>query len=387
MKLRLRCSNCRASFEVAGDPLPEVAACPECGKSHRLPALGDRSQPEDAPVDEGVSVFVPSGQPPIKPERPRRWGLYTAVALCLLLVAGVLASWPWLKERFWKPSPQDPVELVARSYLEALAGEDSEQAHRLGTVEVPPAIRSFGEVTRVKEHDQTLRGKFGPIARLNKQIDEKFSFDPKINRFTPKNPLGAAGETLDALHDAKEKAEKSGIYEKMASGDPNDVFDAAENFGKVFSQLAEGALAPKRILPTYPMLVKDAKPPLPDTEKVLALDYGENHETWDALLKRPFLTLKADGPYILDRAEVLATVHDKLASLGDPPSTLRLKLVRFRLEGIDTGWKVVSAQRMSDEAQVEDSAHEDSAKTKETDSRDHGSHPQESLGDRAPRVP
>ena len=41
-----------------------------------------------------------------------------------------------------------------------------------------------------------------------------------------------------------------------------------------------------------------------------------------------------------------ATAPDRLASLGDPPSRLRLELVRFRLEGIDTGWKVVSARRI-----------------------------------------
>ena len=44
--------------------------------------------------------------------------------------------------------------------------------------------------------------------------------------------------------------------------------------------------------------------------------------------------------------EVTAMVNDRLASLGDPPSRLRLELVRFRLEGIDTGWKVVSARRI-----------------------------------------
>ena len=75
---------------------------------------------------------------------------------------------------------------------------------------------------------------------------------------------------------AKEKAEKSGIYEKMASGDPNDVFDAAENFGKIFTQLAEGALAPKRILPTYKLLIDDAKPPLSPEQKELAADVANN---------------------------------------------------------------------------------------------------------------
>ena len=67
---------------------------------------------------------------------------------------------------------------------------------------------------------------------------------------------------------------------------------------------------------------------------------------WSGVLKRPFQTLKADGPFIYETAEVTAIATDRLASLGDPPSRLRLELVRFRLEGIDTGWKVVSARRV-----------------------------------------
>ena len=129
------------------------------------------------------------------------------------------------------------------------------------TIEEPPAIRSFQEIHRDRSRNRTVKGSFAPLARLHSRIESEFTYDPAIARFTPKNPLGAAGETLDAVHAAKEKAEKSGIYEKMASGDPNDVFDAAENFGKIFTQLAEGVLAPKKILPTYKLLVDDAKPP------------------------------------------------------------------------------------------------------------------------------
>ena len=92
--------------------------------------------------------------------------------------------------------------------------------------------------------------------------------------------------------------------------------------------------------------MNDAKPALPPNAKELALDFAENREMWEALLKRQFVTLKADGPYILEQAEVTALVVDRLGSMGDPPRRLRLKLVRFRLEGIDTGWKVVSARRI-----------------------------------------
>ena len=162
----------------------------------------------------------------------------------------------------------------------------------------------------------------------------------------PKNAMGAAAETLDALHEAKEDAEKSGLYKKMQSGDPNDLFDAAEQFGKVFTQLAEGALAPKKLLPTYRMLVEEAKPPLPDDAKSLALEVSDDPEDWDALLKRSFQTLKADGPFIFEHAEVNAMATDRLASLGDPPTRLSLTLVRFRLEAIDSGWKVISVRRV-----------------------------------------
>ena len=112
---------------------------------------------------------------------------------------------------------------------------------------------------RDDSRNRTIKGSFAPLAELHARIESEFAYDPAIARFTSKHPLGAAAETLDAVHAAKEKAEKSGIYEKMVSGDPNDIFDAAENFGKVFTQLAEGALAPKKILPTYKMLVDEAR--------------------------------------------------------------------------------------------------------------------------------
>jgi hypothetical protein len=94
------------------------------------------------------------------------------------------------------------------------------------------------------------------------------------------------------------------------------------------------------------MLVESAKPPLPEATKELALQVTASPKTWDALLKRPFHSLKSDGPFIYDEAEITAEVTDRLASLGDPPSRMRVKLVRFQLEGIDTGWKVVSARRI-----------------------------------------
>jgi hypothetical protein len=237
---------------------------------------------------------------------------------------------------------------VAASYLKALTDGDTEAARRLGTVDLPPAIRSYRSVRHLHDRDTRLKGSFAPIAAFHAKVDENFTLDPQSGRYTPKNQLGIAAETLDALHETKAKAEQDGLYKKMQSGNPEDLFDAAEGLAKAYepiAKLAEGVLAPKKLIPTYQQLVEDAKPPLPEAERALALDYAAKRETWDVLLKRPFPTLKADGPFLLDRSEVTASAIDALGSSGDPPTTLHLTLTRFRLEGIDTGWRVTSARR------------------------------------------
>ena len=48
----------------------------------------------------------------------------------------------------------------------------------------------------------------------------------------------------------------------------------------------------------------------------------------------------------LEERDGSAGLRPALTSLGDPPTTLRLSLVRFRLEGIDTGWRITSARRV-----------------------------------------
>ncbi len=354
MSVRVRCAKCRAAFVVPDNPPGATVACPKCGTEHRLPATAPQPSAaaspaappplpaaEPEPGDEVTSVFRPSDEAKAR-SSSRRNRILVALLLLLLIAGGaVLVFWPRVK-----PRPTDAVERVAEDYLEALVKEDAEAQNRLSVVEEPPAIRSYSRVKRDKARDRTTKGSFAPIAALNKRIDADFNYDPDVGRFTPKHPLGAAAETLDALHEAKADAEKSGLYDKMQSGDPDDIFDAAEGLGQVFTQLAEGALAPKRILPTYKMLIEESDPPLPSDEATLALDVAENPETWNALLKRPFHTLKADGPFIYERAEVEAQITDKLGSLGDPPIPLRLSLVRFRLEGIDTGWRVVDARRV-----------------------------------------
>ncbi len=74
---------------------------------------------------------------------------------------------------------------------------------------------------------------------------------------------------------------------------------------------------------------------------------------------------------------------DRLASLGDPPTRLRLKLVRLRLEGIDTGWKAVVAKRIlpGDEKATPAKTTTPSSSADSTSQNQPKPQPQRSLGD------
>jgi hypothetical protein len=307
------------------------------GKSNARLSGPQHTEPADLPG----TVFIPSEEASTRRSQRLWWILLAIMGIGAVMAVCIMVAWPRVN-----PRRLDPVERVAESYLNALAKNDNAVARKFSTIDEPPGIRSVKSLARDKRGSRTIKGSFAPLGELHARIESDYVYDESAGRFTPKIALGAAAETLDALHAAKEDAEKSGMYEKMKSGDPNDIFDSAEQLGKAISKLAEGALAPKRILPTYKMLVESSKPPVPDDAKALAFEVADSPKQWQSLLKRHFHTLKPDGPYLYEKAEVIATVHDKLASLGDPPSKLKLTLVRFRLEGIDTTWKVVSAKRI-----------------------------------------
>ena len=373
MSLRLRCRSCQAAFVVQDDQAGQAVTCPKCDTRQVAPKAKTAPLPEAeaepvapmlkrmpapataAPSARGdASIFVPTQ--PREPKKSRK-GLWIGLVAVAALASGLLVAWPSIRD-WLDPRPKGMVEGVAYDYLQALAKGDTEAERRLGTVQEPPSIRSFRDLERDKARDSRTKGTFAPIARLHRQIEKKFDYDARNGRFTPKDQLGPAAEVLDSIHEAKAKAEKDRTYEKMASGDPEEQMQAAIDFGSVLSKLSETTLSPKRLIPSYKMLVQGARPPLDGPELALALDYGRHLEAWDLLLKRPFPSLKSDGPFQYEKAEVTASALDKLASSGDPPAMLRLKLVRFRMDGIDTGWKVVSARRITpgvpDEPEDED---------------------------------
>jgi hypothetical protein len=311
---------------------------------------GNDPRNDDTAVRAGEVVFVPSPQRLERRYQRWKWVLTAGVMLVAVTIVAVLIAWPRIK-----PRRLDAVEKVAETYLQALIKGDAEGERMVSTVEDPPAIRSVRAMAHDRIRDSRVRGSFAPLGELHARIEADYDYDARAGRFTPKNVMGIAAETLDALHAAKEEADadKVDIAKKIESGSPDDLFDAAIAMSKTYTNvanLASGVLAPKKIVPTYAMLVESARPPIKGEAKLLADEVGADTKLWQTLLGRPFFSLKADGPFSLEHAEVLADVMDKLASSGDPPSRLRLKMVRFRLEGIDTGWKIISARRILKDA-------------------------------------
>ena len=335
MSLRLRCPSCQAAFVTSDDQAGQAVACPKCG--------AEQVAPSPEPAAES-NVFVP--KEPTKPRKSRRllWALLALIPF--LLVVGVV-TWPSVRQ-WLNPRIQTPVEVAADDYLSALARGDAEAAARVGVVQEPPAIRSFRDLQARPDREPPDQGLVRPDRRAPRSRSRRNTTTTRpTGRFTPKDPLGPAAETLDALHDAKAKAEKDGIYKKMASGDPEEILHAAERLRRGLRQLSEGILAPKKLIPSYKMLVQRRQAPAPRRREVpWPWTTPATASPGTPCSKRPFPTLKADGPFVFEQAEVTAQVEDRLASQRRPAHAAPAQAVRFRLDAIDTGWKVVSARRI-----------------------------------------
>jgi predicted Zn finger-like uncharacterized protein len=206
MSIRLTCPSCNATFLTSDDQLGRRVECPKCGAEQAVPTTVLAGAAEGP----APTVWVPRDDQPVDDLGPsprrRRWRGLLWLGVLVLLSVGAIVAWPWIRAS-WRPVPKDPTELVANAYLKALAEDDVETARRLGTIAEPPAIRSYEDVERDPERRETVRGSFAPIAALHARIDADYAFDPKLGRFQPKNALGPAAETLDALHAAKDNPE------------------------------------------------------------------------------------------------------------------------------------------------------------------------------------
>lgn len=358
MKIRLTCTSCRASFLVTDEKLGQLVSCPKCGNEARMPesvaAINRESAARSASATARPSPAAVVEEP--APRKRRRLVPFLLGVAASLAVAGVAAVLLLPKaEPAPPPPPPDPIVEAATGYLDALVADDRPTIDRLGTIDDPPAIARYRDPRRVPEAEVSVRGSFAPIAELHGRLAEEYTYNEAIGRFENANPLGAAADFMDAADEMRSDIEAGGahdFYAEYAGGTPDEQLDAAVNFAEQFAELTRAALPREKLAPTYAQLVEDADPPLPAEARSLADRVGEERDTWDALLGRPFHTIEADGPFVLEEAEVRSTVADRLASPGDPPRPLTLTLRRFRLEGIDTGWRVIAARRQEPEPET-----------------------------------
>ncbi len=361
MAVRMRCTECRATFLVADNRLGEMVACPKCEALIEVP---ETALLESESAAETEATWVLSGATTedmvdassAESSTRRRRRLLMALALLLLVVPGITAlvmtrPWEWIDERIAaKPfDPNDPAS-VAQRFVDLLDRGDFEAATEWTTLEADqlPAARDprmlRPEPPGPPHNAIQISGDFSPLTDLHRQIDREYEYDPAIGRFQPRNPLGLAADTLQGLEAAKEQVEQGGLYDKIASGDPDDLFDAAESLARMYTDLGGSltneALSSKRLVPTYKQLVDGADPKLTGAPEMLADHYVENSETWDDLLNRPFFELDSETPFALEEVRYRVTTNLGNASPTDPPTILRLTLTRFNLGGRDTGWKV-----------------------------------------------
>ena len=227
-------------------------------------------------MSEDPSVFVPA---PEHRQRPRSDGSGM----------GWLSrrSWRSARSASWSPGPActprklDAVERVADAYLNALTGDEPEV--RIAVRDRRGAAgdslgRQVSRRDRSRDRtDQGLVRAAGQVAQSGSKPSSTTTRRSAGSR--PRTRWGRPPRRSTPCTRPRTTPRNRACTRRWQSGDPDDLFDAAEQYGKVFEKLAEGALAPKKILPTYKMLVESAKPPLPEDAKALALEVAGSMRT------------------------------------------------------------------------------------------------------------
>ena len=368
MNLRLKCS-CGTRFTTSDELRGRMVRCPKCRKTLRVPETVPAGA---ADSDLGAVAFVTEepveSPPPIaaatswqsRDEVPskaagkeRRGGAWKwfLLALVLLVPAGVvgyLIILPYFQ-------PKDPREVVARRYLDAVRRGDLNEAARLSVIvsEHPRNITGVEQVVLTAQNPRSVRGKFQGLRLFHDEIDQQYTYNSDRGRFEPKDELGLGLGVLGKLEEVKKKAadgaaaREADPARQKKSPEDRDIDDLLGTLG-AFSDLAGkggGLLSTPSLGPTYEDLIKKTKVQLSDAEKALAQHYSRDPAKWKRLLgDRSFLELPDLGEFDLQEVEIVATIRTEGQSLGEPGRPIKLRLVRFSMGSIDTGWRVWQAE-------------------------------------------
>ncbi len=365
MNIPLKC-GCGARFLVSDQMLGRAVKCPKCAKGVRVPETllvgsGDEAQAASSPRFAPAEPSPPSpASDPVATWQPHaraddregardgswwKWLLMLLVLLAPVGVVGTLIVLPMLR-------PKDPREVIARQYLDAIRREDWVTANRLSVLTAHPRLSGIERVALSERQFPVLRGKFLGLAEFHARIDKQYRWNAARGRFEPKDELGLGLGVLSELEKAKKKVQEqaatAAAESKRKHKNPEDqLLDSVLAQYGAIAELAQnpgGLLSSQKLGPTYEDLLNSTDVQLSDVERQLALHYKDNAARWDQLLQRPFLTLPGNMDFEFYEVEIQATIRTEGQSFGDPGRPLTLRLVRFVMGSIDTGWRIWDAK-------------------------------------------
>jgi hypothetical protein len=274
------------------------------------------------------------------------WLLLVVVLIVPVVAVAVLVALPYF-------TPKDPREVVVRRYLDAISRGDFAEAGRLSVIvsEHPRNVTRVEHVGAAAPAPRALVGKFSGLRQFHSEIAQKYTYNEARGRFEPNDPLGVGLDALSSLEEIKRKAQEataSGENSTKKYKNPEDkLLDDVINTYGAFGEIAKGAgglLSSGTLGPTYDDLLKKTNVQLSDAERALAEHYVRDPAKWQRLLGRPFIDLPDLGEFELYDVEIVATIRTEGQSLGEPGRPIKLRLVRFVIGSIDTGWRVWQAE-------------------------------------------
>jgi hypothetical protein len=320
--------------------------------------------------------------------------------LLLLLggVAGLVLIPPLL--------PKDPREVVLRQYLAAVRKGDLETAGRLGVLENPPVVEKVNAAQWVEGAETETAGAFQPIAEMHAHLRENYQRVGEV--FQKKDSTGTLAKLVNVLDDVQRNAGQASSLEDASAlmtqlqqslegqlppeaqqavaalkaqmeqgkaaksgpagtGDsaanaaspatrksqkPRDDLDRAVEFAENYAAVAQslskvlmGGPKNQALTATYDQLVKEWSDKFDPAQVRLLQSVCKEREKWrKALGGRDFSDINEPGSFKLLESTWEADVWLPGQSSGEPPRKVLVKLVRFQLGLIDSGWKVWEIQ-------------------------------------------
>lgn len=346
MSVAPSCLHCGLEFV---DDLAIEVNCPSCGTPRsdepRRPAMiVGKHDPDE------LAALIRGGRP-----APRRGGA-AGPLLAFVVFASIAAACYWTLRPAGVGAgrasrPDDPDGRTAFDFVQALIDNDQEALARLGSTSVlPPRLAGLESLRAEPAGNLSRSGEFAPIAAFHEKLEADYRADPRADRYKAIRPpqLAASDHPAAPAAPAAEPGRRlteEELFEVMGGDDPMAAEDAARALfdDQPVDPFEQAPGRPPAVEPTYAQLAEAAEPRLEGEARALALDYGIDRVTWDALIGRPFPKLRDAGPFELERREWIATVRRQTEAGPARSERLRLVVSRFRLGGLDSGWKVTSA--------------------------------------------